>query len=126
MATKNNNENNNTVANNEEMAQFVNDHISSVPRMWKNKFMTFSLDEQVARIKQWEANKASIEEYRERQKLENKVKALFEQKKPTTEEVLKVIEFCKSFIENIKAQEIAKIDEEIQKLSQMKSQLENN
>lgn len=127
MATKNiNNENNNAVANNEELAQFVNDHIGSVPRMWKNRFLTFSLEEQVERIKKWEANQRNIEESRERQKIENRVKALFDLRKPTTEEVLKVIDFCKSFIEASKAQEIAKIDEEIQKLTQMKSQLEQN
>lgn len=127
MATKNEvkNETKNQVEN-PELTQFINEHLDLVPRMWKNRFDSWTQEEKVARIKQWEKNKKNIEDYRERQKLENKVKALFEQKRPTTEEVLKVIEFCKSFIEASKAQEIAKLDEEIQKLTLMKSQLENN
>lgn len=120
-----NNESENKVQN-ENLEQFVKEHINSVPRMWKTRFEAFSLEEKVARIKQWEQNRKNIAEYKEKAKLENRVKALFEQKKPSTEEVLKVIEFCKSFIEGIKANEIAKLDEEIQKLTQMKQQLENN
>lgn len=137
MATKNiNNENNNVVANashdnanvinNEELEQYVAQHMDLVPRMWKNRFESWTLEEKAARIQKWEQNKKNIEYWQEKQKIENKVKALFEQRKPTTEDVLKVIDFCKSFIEASKAQEIAKIDEEIQKLTQMKSQLEKN
>lgn len=118
--------NNESENNQQEMEKFVQEHINSVPRMWKTRFESFTLEEKIARIKQWEQNRKNIAEYKEKSKLENRVKALFEQKKPTTEEVLKVIEFCKSFIEGIKANEIAKLDEEIQKLTQMKQQLENN
>lgn len=124
MATKKTN--NESENNQQEMEQFVQEHINSVPRMWKTRFESFTLEEKVARIKQWEQNRKNIAEYKEKSKLENRVKALFEQKKPTTEEVLKVIEFCKTFIDGIKKQEIDNIDEQIQKLMQMKSQLENN
>lgn len=127
MATKNNNtEINNTTVANTELEQYVAEHMDLVPRMWKNRFEGWTLEEKVARIKQWEQNKKNAEYWQEKQKIENKVKALFEQRKPTTEEVLKVIDFCKSYINDCKAQEIAKIDEEIQKLTQMKSQLEKN
>lgn len=126
--TKNNeikNENKNQVENS-ELEQFVQERLGLVPRMWKNRFDSWTLEEKAARLKQWEQNKKNIEEYQKRQTLEYKVKELFEKKKPTTEDVLKVIDFCKSFIEASKAQEIKKLDEEIQKLTKMKSQLENN
>ena len=119
MATKNQNQ----VS---EMEQFVTDHIASVPRLWKNRFDGLSIEEKVAHIQRWEQNQKNIAESRERQKLEYKVKALFEQKKPTPEETLNVIEFCKSYINSCKANEIARLDEEIQKLTEMKSKLENN
>lgn len=119
MATKNQNQ----VS---EIEQFVKDHISSVPRLWKNRFDSLTIEEKVEHIKRWEQNQKNIAESRERQKVEYKVRGLFELKKPSPEEAMNVIEFCKSYINSCKANEIARLDEEIQKLTEMKSKLENN
>ena len=64
MATKKTN--NESENNQQEMEQFVQEHINSVPRMWKTRFESFTLEEKVARIKQWEQNRKNIAEYKEK------------------------------------------------------------
>ena len=59
-------------------------------------------------------------------KLENKVKDLFVKRKATTEDVLRVIEFCKKYIEASKVEEMNKLQAEIDRLSELKRTLENS
>ena len=58
--------------------------------------------------------------------LENKVKELLIRRKATTEDVLRVIEFCKKFIESSKVDEMNKLQLEIDRLTELKRTLENN
>ena len=132
MANKNaNNENkNNVVANqtmtNEQMQQFVKDNISIVPRNQAKKFESLKLEQKVSKIRFYIDIQKMKEYAREKNKLENKVKDLFVRRKATTEDVLRVIEFCKKYIESTKADEMNKLQAEIDRLTELKRTLENN
>lgn len=131
MANKNaNNENNNVVTNpamtNEQMEQFVKENISIVPRNQTKKFESLKLEQKVSKIRFYIDIQKMKEYAREKNKLENKVKDLFVRRKATTEDVLHVIEFCKKYIESTKADEMNKLQAEIDRLTELKRTLENN
>ena len=131
MANKNaNNENNNVVTNpamtNEQMEQFVKENISIVPRNQAKKFESLKLEQKVSKIRFYIDIQKMKEDAREKNKLENKVKDLFVRRKATTEDVLRVIEFCKQYIETSKVDEMNKLQAEIDRLTELKRTLENN
>lgn len=131
MANKNaNNENNNVVTNpamtNEQMEQFVKDNISIVPRNQTKKLESLKLEQKVSKIRLYLDIQKMKEDAREKNKLENKVKDLFVRRKATTEDVLRVIEFCKQYIETSKVDEMNKLQAEIDRLTNLKRALENN
>ena len=131
MANKNaNNENNNVVTNpamtKEQMEQFVKDNIAIVPRNQAKKFESLKLEQKVSKIRFYIDIQKMKEDAREKNKLENKVKDLFVRRKATTEDVLRVIEFCKKFIESTKVDEMNKLQAEIDRLTELKRTLENN
>ena len=127
---KNNENKNNVVANqtmtNEQMEQFVKDNISIVPRNQAKKFESMKLEQKVSKIHFYIDIQKMKEDAREKNKLENKVKDLFVRRKATTEDVLRVIEFCKKYIESTKADEMNKLQAEIDRLTELKRTLENN
>jgi hypothetical protein len=108
---------------NDAMEQFIKDNDEIVPKNQRKKYDAMTLEQKVAKIKFWQDMKQMREQWQENRKLENKVKALFDQRKPSTEDVLKVIEYCKSYINDCKAQEIARLDEEIARLNEMRNLL---
>lgn len=131
MANNNsNNENKNVVANpsmtNEQMEQFVKENISIVPRNQTKKFESLKLEQKVSKIRFYLDIQKMKEDAKEKNKLENKVKDLFVRRKATTEDVLKVIEFCKQFIETTKIDEMNRLQAEIDRLTELKRSLENN
>lgn len=131
MANKNaNNENNNVVTNpamtNEQMEKFVKDNISIVPRNQTKKFESLKLEQKISKIRFYIDIQKMKEDAREKNKLENKVKDLFVRRKATTEDVLRVIEFCKQYIETSKVDEMNKLQAEIDRLTDLKRALENN
>ena len=131
MANNNsNNENKNVVANplmtNEQMEQFVKENISIVPRNQAKKFESMKLEQKVSKIRFYIDIQKMKEDAREKNKLENKVKDLFVRRKATTEDVLRVIEFCKQYIETSKVDEMNKLQAEIDRLTDLKRALENN
>ncbi len=131
MANKNaNNENNNVVTNpamtNEQMEQFVKENISIVPRNQTKKFESLKLEQKVSKIRFYIDIQKMKDDAREKNKLENKVKDLFVRRKATTEDVLRVIEFCKHYIETSKVDEMNKLQAEIDRLTDLKRALENN
>lgn len=132
MANKNSNNEtkNNVVANpamtNEQMEQFVKDNYSMVPRFQRGKFNSLTLEEKVEKIHYYINYKKMRAELEEKNRLENKVKELFVKRKATTADVLKVIEFCKQFIEASKADEVNKLQAEIDRLTDLKRALESN
>ena len=131
MANNNsNNENKNVVTNpamtNEQMEQFVKENIKIVPRNQAKKFESLKLEQKVSKIRFYIDIQKMKEDAREKNKLENKVKDLFVRRKATTEDVLHVIEFCKKYIESTKADEMNKLQAEIDRLTELKRTLENN
>ena len=110
----------------EQMEQFINDNNSIVPRNRRKQFEQLTIEEKVAKIHYYIKSKKQKEESIEKNKLENRVKDLFIRRKATTEDVLRVIEFCKKYIESAKAEEITKLQNEIDRLSSLKRTLENN
>ena len=131
MANKNaNNENNNVVTNpamtNEQMEQFVKENVSIVPRNQTKKFESLKLEQKVSKIRLYLDIQKMKDDAREKNKLENKVKDLFVRRKATTEDVLRVIEFCKQYIETSKVDEMNKLQAEIDRLTDLKRALENN
>ena len=131
MANNNsNNENKNVVTNpamtNEQMEQFVKENISIVPRNQAKKFESLKLEQKVSKIRFYLDIQKMKDDAREKNKLENKVKDLFVRRKATTEDVLRVIEFCKQYIETSKVDEMNKLQAEIDRLTDLKRALENN
>ena len=131
MANKNaNNENSNVVTNpamtNEQMEQFVKENVSIVPRNQTKKFESLKLEQKVSKIRFYIDIQKMKDDAREKNKLENKVKDLFVRRKATTEDVLRVIEFCKQYIETSKVDEMNKLQAEIDRLTDLKRALENN
>ena len=131
MANKtSNNENNNVVAEpsmtNEQMEKFVNDNIAVVPRNQKKKFDSLTLEQKVNKIRFYFDIQKMKADAKEKNKLENRVNELFVRRKATTEDVLRVIEFCKKFIEASKVDEMNKLQAEIDRLSDLKRTLENS
>lgn len=110
----------------EEMEKFVNDNLSIVPRNMRKKFNELSLEEKVKKIRMYKDMKTLKYELFEKNKLENKVKELFIKRKATTEEVVKVIDFCKQYIQTTKQEEINKLQDEIERLTHLKQTLETN
>lgn len=110
----------------EEMEKFVNDNLSIVPRNMRKKFNELSLEEKVKKIHMYKDMKTLKYELFEKNKLENKVKELFIKRRATTEEVVRVIDFCKQYIQTTKQEEINKLQDEIERLTHLKQTLETN
>ena len=127
---KNNENKNNVVANpamtKEQMEQFVKENVSIVPRNQTKKFESLKLEQKVSKIRFYIDIQKMKEDAREKNKFENKVKDLFVRRKATTEDVLRVIEFCKQYIETSKVDEMNKLQAEIDRLTDLKRALENN
>ena len=127
---KNNENKNNVVANsamtNEQMEQFVKDNIAIVPKNQAKKFESMKLEQKVSKIRFYIDIQKMKEDAKEKNKLENKVKDLFVRRKVKTEDVLRVIEFCKQYIETSKVYEMNKLQAEIDRLTDLKRALENN
>lgn len=125
MATKNaNNENKNVVAN-PEMEQFVNDNIGIVPTMMKKRFLKLTIEEQVKKIEFYKERQKWMEEYKEKNRVVNRVKEIFEKKKATVQDAKEVMKYCQDFLDSFKQREIEKLDEQIAKLEAMKKSLED-
>lgn len=129
MATKNAIENGNTVVepimDEEAKIQFIKKNIMSVPRLRIKKFQSLDIDGQVVQLQHYIEQKKLRDEYVEKNKLENKVAALFEQRHGTVEDAKNIIKYMQNFIDSAKEREIAKLDEEIAKLEAMKKSLED-
>lgn len=110
----------------EQMEKFVNDNLSYVPRNCCRKFELLPLDEKVKKIRYYINTQKAKAEMVEKNKLENKVKDLFIRRKATTQDVVRVIEFCKGFIQSTKKEEINKLEVEIKRLTSLKQTLEAN
>ena len=126
------NENMNVVENNtvenivmdeETMQAIVDDNIDIVPRSQRKKFEAMTLKQKVAKIKFYNDMKIMREDARIKNSLPNKVKEMFERRKGTVQDAKDLINWLNVFVEGFREREIARIDEEIAKLEEIKLSL---
>jgi hypothetical protein len=115
-----------TTMSHEQMEQFVKENIAIVPRNQTKKFNSLTLEKKVSKIRFYLDMQKLKADAKERNKLENRVKELFVRRKATTEDVVRVIDFCKEYIETTKVDEMNKLQAEIDRLTHLKQTLENN
>lgn len=115
-----------TTMSNEQMEQFVKENIAIVPRNQTKKFNSLTLEKKVSKIHFYLNMQKLKADAKEKNKLENRVKELFVRRKATTEDVVRVIDFCKEYIETTKVDEMNKLQAEIDRLTHLKQTLENN
>lgn len=118
-------ENKNEVMNNEQMQQFINENITIVPKVMKGRFEKLTIEQKVEKIKEYIQRKQWQAEWVEKNRMVNRVKDLFNKRHATVQDAKDVLEFCNEFINSFKQHEIEKLDEEIQKLQEMKKSLED-
>ena len=110
----------------EQMEQFIAENINFVPNNRKNKFRARTLEQQYEDIQYYMERAKMWEELRQKNSIENKVKDMMVRRHATIEDAEKVINICKEFISSYKDEQIAKIDEEISRLTAMKQSIETN
>ena len=107
----------------DEKAEFINENISLVPNNRRHVFLTWDIDRQYKEITRWKEIKEWKDKVAEAQKIENKIKELFERRKVTLDEVMRVIDFCNEWIKSERENEITRIDEEIMRLEERRNAL---
>lgn len=110
----------------EQMEQFIAENINFVPNNRKNKFKARTLEQQYEDIQYYMERAKMWEDLRQKNSIENKVKEMMVRRHATIEDAEKVINICKEFISSYKDEQIAKIDEEIARLTAMKQSIETN
>ena len=105
------------------MEAIVEDNISIVPKNQRKKFDSLSLQHKVAKIQFYHDMAKMKEDARIKNSISYRVKELFNKRHATIDDARDVLKFCNEFIDGYKLREIAKIDDEIARLEQMKQSL---
>ena len=105
------------------MEAIVEDNISIVPKNKRKKFDSLSLQHKVAKIQFYHDMAKMKEDARIKNSVLNRVRELFDKRHATIDDARDVLKFCNEFIDGYKLREIAKIDDEIARLEQMKQSL---
>lgn len=105
------------------MEAIVEDNISIVPKNKRKKFDSLSLQHKVAKIQFYHDMAKMKEDARIKNSIAYRVKELFDKRHATIDDARDVLKFCNEFIDGYKLREIAKIDDEIARLEQMKQSL---
>lgn len=108
----------------EEKIEFINQNINLVPKTMKSRFAKMDVDQQFEKMQTYVEWDKAKKEAQEMTKLAMRVKQLFISKKAKIEDANAVIKFCNEYIKTCKIDEIAKIDAELQRLTELKSQLQ--
>lgn len=111
-------------SNESEMQQFVEANLNMVPRNQQSKFNAMTLEQKYDKIKFYIDMQKLREDAREKNKLINRVKDLFDKRHATVEDAKEILNYCNEFITSAKDREIAVIDEQIRKLEEQKKQLQ--
>lgn len=107
----------------ETMTAVVEDNINIVPKSQRKNFDSLSLQHKVAKIQLYQDMAKMKEDARIKNSMVNRVRELFDKRHATIDDARDVLKFCNEFIDGYKLREIAKIDEEIARLEQMKQSL---
>ena len=111
------------IMDNATMEAIVEDNINIVPKNQRKKFDSLSLQHKVAKIQFYNDMAKMKEDSRIKNSITYRVKELFDKRHATIDDARDVLKFCNEFIDGYKLREIAKIDEEIARLEQMKQTL---
>ena len=107
----------------ENKVQFINENIHMVPKNQMKKFQTLDIDGQVDKIQFYFDMQKMKDEWKEKNRMVNRVKDLFEKRHGTVEDALDVQKFCNEFIDSFKQRQIADIDRQIAELEERKLNL---
>lgn len=116
----NENETVTVVMDNETLEAMIEDNISIVPKNQRKKFDTLTLEQKAKKIQFYMDMQRMREDARIKNSIPNRVKEMFEKRNATVEDAKTVLQYCTEFIDNFKMREIAKLDEEIARLEEMK------
>lgn len=117
------NENVNTVMDEQQMQQYVEDNIHMVPKNQRKKFETLTLEQKVKKIQFY----IDIEKLRADAKIKNsvlnRVKEVFDKRHATIDDAKEVLKFTQEFVDNFRQHQIEEIDKKIAELEQMKESI---
>lgn len=104
----------------ENKVQFINENIHMVPKNQMKKFQTLDIDSQVDKIQFYFDMQKMKDEWKEKNRMVNRVKDLFEKRHGTVEDAKDVMRYMQDFIDTAKEREIAEIDRQIAELEERK------
>lgn len=104
----------------ENKVQFINENIHMVPKNQMKKFQTLDIDGQVDKIQFYFDMQKMKDEWKEKNRMVNRVKDLFEKRHGTVEDAKDVMRYMQDFIDTAKEREIAEIDRQIAELEERK------
>lgn len=117
----------------ENMQQVINENLSLVSDKTREKFNELSVEEQYKKILKLIANKKFQDKKKGdgqatgsvyTNKFAGAIKKVFDKYSPTIADAEGLIKFCYEYIDECKAKEIERINNEIERLQNMKEQLE--
>lgn len=111
------------VMDNETMEAIIEDNMHLVPKNQMKKFNAMTLEQKVKKIQFYQDMKKIREDARIKNSVPNRVKDLFEKRHGTVEDAKAIINWLNEFVDGFREREIARIDEEIAKLEEMKQSL---
>lgn len=111
------------VMDNETMLAIIEDNMDIVPKNQMKKFDAMTLEQKVKKIELYQTFERMRAEAKERNRMVNKVKDLFERRKASVEDAKEVLQYCTQFIDNFKQHQIEEIDKKIAELEEMKMHL---
>ena len=111
------------VMDTETKEAIIEDNLHLVPRNQLKKFQALSLDEKFQKMQYYQDRVTKIEQWRQSASVPNKIKDLFEKRHGTVEDAKTIINWLNEFIDGFREREIARIDEEIARLEEMKQSL---
>lgn len=106
-----------------KMLEFVNMYIGIVPKNQIKKFNALDMKGKIQKIKFYQDIIKMKEDARIKNSIPNKVKDLFDKRNATTKDAEDVIRLCNEYIKTFREKEIARLDEEIHKLEEMKQSI---
>lgn len=106
-----------------EMQELINANLCIVPKNQRKKFDAMTMEQQAAKIKFYQDITRMRAEAREKNSIKNRVAELFDKRHATVNDAKQVMEFAKEFINNFRAREIARLDEQIRQLEMKKQSL---
>lgn len=107
----------------ENKVQFINENIHMVPKNQMRKFQSLDIDGQVDKIQFYFDMQKMKDEWKEKNRMVNRVKDLFEKRHGTVEDAKDVMRYMQDFIDTAKEREIADIDRQIAELEERKLNL---